>query len=83
MLRRNCVIRSKWQGAELICSCGRRIALRYQIGDEIRVFVFDRFQKFANRIKEREDTYQIFTRKDLLGCLDDQEWKILLRRIHW
>jgi len=73
-----CVHNSKWQGDTLKCPCGRQLAVRYMIDDEIRVFAFNKFERYKQKILTRKDTYNITQQSDLLGRLGNEEWKEML-----
>ena len=73
-----CLKNAIWKGDTLQCSCGRKLAIRYMIGKEVRVFVYGRFQKFKQEILAREDTQKITRKSDLLGHLGNEEWEEIL-----
>lgn len=73
-----CLKNAIWKGDTLQCSCGRKLAIRYMIGKEVRVFTYGRFQKFKQEILTREDTQEIARKSDLLGHLGNEEWEEIL-----
>lgn len=75
---KKCLQNAIWQGDTLQCSCGRKLAIRYMIDKEVRVFTYGRFQKFKQEILAREDTQEITRKSDLLGHLGNEEWEEIL-----
>ena len=73
-----CLKNAIWKGDTLQCSCGRKLAIRYMIDKEVRVFIYGRFQKFKQEILAREDTQKITRKSDLLGNLGNEEWEEIL-----
>ena len=73
-----CLKNAIWKGDTLQCCCGRKLAIRYMIDKEVRVFVYGRFQKFKQEILAREDTQKITRKSDLLGQLGNEEWEEIL-----
>ena len=76
--RKKCIANAKWHGDTLQCSCGRKLAIRYMIDKEVRVFTYGRFQKFKQEILAMEDTQKITRKSDLLGHLGNEEWEEIL-----
>lgn len=72
---KDCLTNAKWREAVLFCPvCQRALALRYKFGEEVRVYVYPRYQKFKTAIENREDTYEIASKRDLLGEISFYEW---------
>lgn len=72
---KGCLHHAKWCEAVLFCPvCQRTLALRYKFGEEVRVYVYPRYQKFKTTIKNREDTCEITGERDLLGEVSFYEW---------
>ena len=55
------------------------IALRYQIGEEVRVYTFQKFKARRQENEGREDTKRITEDGDLLGKIDFGEFDNLCR----
>lgn len=73
-----CLKNAIWKGDTLQCSCGRKLAIRYMINKEVKVFIYGRFQKFKQEILASEDTQKITRKSDLLGNLGNEEWEEIL-----
>ena len=72
---KDCLSHAKWCEAVLFCpECQRPLALRYKFGEEVRVYVYPRYQKFKTTIENREDTCKIAGERDLLGEISFYEW---------
>ena len=78
---KKCLRNAVWQGYTLQCSCGRILAFRYMINGEVRIFTYDKFNKYKHEILAKEDTQKITRKSELLGNLDDEEWEEVLRDI--
>lgn len=73
-----CLQNATWHGDTLQCRCGRKLATRYMIDKEVRVFAFGKFGKYKQEILTREDTQKIARKSDLLGNLGNEEWEEIL-----
>jgi hypothetical protein len=78
---KKCLQKAFWQGDTLQCSCGRKLAIRYMINREVRIFTYGRFSKYKQEILERKDTQKITGKSELLGNLGNEEWEEILRDI--
>lgn len=78
---RKCLQQARWQGDTLQCSCGRRLALRYMVNKEVRLFTYSKFGKHKQRLLKRKDTQKITRKSELLGNLGNEEWEDILRDI--
>ncbi len=78
---KKCLRNAVWQGYTLQCSCGRKLALRYMIDKEVRLFTYGKFGKHKQKIFERKDTQKITRKSDLFGNLGNEEWEEILRDI--
>ena len=81
LIMKKCLKNARWNGYTLQCSCGRNLAIRYMIDQEVRLFYYGRFEKYKQDIIGRKDTKQINKRYDLFGNLGDEEWEEILRDI--
>ena len=75
---KKCTQNSTWQDDTLLCSCGRQLATRYIVNEEVRIFTYGKFSKYKKQISEREDSQTITKKSDLLGNLDNKEWDEIL-----
>ena len=75
---KQCIQNSSWTNDVLRCPCGQELAVRYMINKEVRIFCYDRFKKYKQKILKREDTQKITSGSDVLGNLDYKEWDDLL-----
>lgn len=75
---KKCLQNSVWHGDTLECSCGRKLAIRYKINKEVRLFCYGKFEGYKKEILEREDTQEITGKSDLLGSLGNEEWEEIL-----
>lgn len=74
-----CILEAQWAGSSFVCSkCGKELAFRYRIGEEVRIFVHERFKKFAQEIKERKGSYEVSSWRDLLGDISFSDFEDLL-----
>ena len=78
---KKCLRNARWHGDTLQCSCGRKLAIRYTINREVRIFTYGRFSKYKQEILERKDTQKITSKYELLGNLGNEEWEEILRDI--
>lgn len=78
---KKCLQKAAWQGATLQCYCGRKLAIRYMIDSEVKVFTYGKFIKYKQEILARKDTQKITRKSDLLGNLGNEEWEEILRDI--
>ena len=78
---KRCHKNAVWQGYTLQCSCGRKLALRYMIDKEVKLFTYGGFGKYKQEILARKDTKEIARKYDLLGNLGNEEWEEILRDI--
>lgn len=76
-----CIRNAVWNGDTLQCYCGRKIAIRYMIDREVRLFCYGKFKKYKYGILARKDTKDITKRSDLFGYLDNEEWDKIIRDI--
>lgn len=61
------------------CSkCGQMIAIRYQIGEDVHVYTFQKFKSKRKAIEGRDDTFKITNEGDLLGRVGFEEFDNLL-----
>lgn len=70
-----------WQGYTLQCSCGRKLALRYMIDKEVKLFTYGGFGKYKQEILARKDTQKITRQSELFGNLGNEAWEEILRDI--
>ena len=70
---KKCLQNATWHGDTLQCSCGRKLAIRYMIDKEVRVFTYGKFTKYKQKILTRKDTQKITRKSDLLGNLENIE----------
>ena len=75
---KKCLQNAEWRGCILQCSCGRKLAIRYMINREVRLFIYGKFIKCKQEILARKDTQKITRQSDLLGNLDNDEWESIL-----
>lgn len=75
---KKCLQNAIWKEDTLQCSCGRKLAIRYMIDKEVRVFTYGKFGKYKQEILAREDTQKITRKSDLLGNLGNEEWEKIL-----
>lgn len=75
---KKCLQNAFWQGYTLKCSCGRILAIRYMINEEVRIFTYGKFGKCKQEILARKDTQKIARQSDLLGNLGNDEWEEVL-----
>ena len=54
------------------------IALRYRIGEDVRIYTFQRFKSKRKEIEGRGDTFKITNEGDLLGKVGFEEFDDLL-----
>ena len=73
-----CLQNAVWQRDTLLCSCGRKLAIRYMIDRKVRIFTYGKFGKCKQEIITRKDTQKITQQSDLLGNLGNEEWEDLL-----
>ena len=78
---KKCLRNAKWHGDTLQCFCGRKLAIRYIINGEVRIFTYGRFSKYKQEILERKDTQKITRKSELFGNLGNEEWEEILRDI--
>ncbi len=78
---RKCLQNTTWHGNTLQCSCGRKLAIRYMVNGEVRMFTYGKFGKYKQEILARKDTQKITRQSDLLGNLGNEEWEEILRDI--
>lgn len=78
---KKCLQHAKWKGDTLQCVCGRQLAIRYMINRGVKIFTYDKFNKYKHEILAKEDTQKIARKSELLGNLDDEEWEEVLRDI--
>lgn len=78
---KKCLRNAVWQGYTLQCSCGRILAIRYMVNEEVRLFTYGKFSKYKQEILARKDTQKITRKSDLLGNLGNEEWEEILRDI--
>ena len=71
---KNCLKNATWNKETLECPCGRKIAIRYMINNEMRLFCYGGFVRYKEEIIKRKDTKKITDRSDLFGNVDDKEW---------
>ena len=76
-----CLQNATWRGNILQCSCGRRLAIRYLIGGEVRILTYGKFTKHKQKILARKDTQKIARKSNLHGNLGNEEWEEILRDI--
>lgn len=81
LINKKCLKFSKWENETLKCSCGKKIAIRYMINNEVRIFTYGGFKKYKSDILSRQDTQKITKRSDLLGDLGNEEWERILCNI--
>ena len=75
---KKCLKNAVWHGDTLQCSCGRKLAIRYMINGEVRLFTYGKFIKYKQEILARKDTQKITRQSDLLGNLGNDEWDNIL-----
>ena len=75
---KKCLQNAVWQGDTLQCSCGRKIAIRYMIDGDVKIFTYGKFGKYKQEILARKDTQKITRQSDLLGHLGNEEWEEIL-----
>ena len=72
---KRCLDYATWKGGVLRCSkCGQMIALRYRIGEEVKLYIFQKFRTKRKEIKGRKDCFQITKDGDLLGDISFKEF---------
>ena len=70
---KKCLRNAVWDGYTLQCSCGRKLAMRYMIEKEVKLFAYGGFGKYKQEILARKDTKEITRKSELLGNLDYEE----------
>jgi hypothetical protein len=78
---KKCLKNSVWHGYTLKCDCGRKLAIRYMIEKEVKLFTYGGFGKYKQEILTRKDTQKITRKSELLGNLGNEEWEEILRDI--
>lgn len=78
---KKCLKNSRWNGDTLQCSCGRKLAVRYMIDKEVRLFCYGKFIKYKRGILARKDTQEITGESDLFGNLGYEEWEEVIRNV--
>jgi len=79
---KQCLDCGVWEGGVLRCSkCGQMIALRYKIGDDVRIYPVQKFKGSKDKIENRGDTYSITSNTDLIGFVDFKDFDELYGRI--
>ena len=78
---KKCLRNAIWRKNILQCKCGRKLAIRYMIGDEVRILTYDKFSKYKQEILAREDTQKIARKSEGFGMLGNEEWEKILRDI--
>ena len=73
-----CLKNAIWNGDTLQCPCGKKLAIRYMIDKEVRVFTYGKFSRYKQKILARKDTQEITRKSDLLGHLGNEEWEEIL-----
>ena len=77
----NCLKFAEWKGGVLQCDkCKRMIALRYMIGDDIKLYIFPKFKKYKKEIEKRKDTFHIVDNDNILGKINFDEFNDLIRK---
>jgi len=72
---KQCLDCGVWEGGVLRCSkCGQMIAIRYKIGDDVRIYPLQRFKGSKDKIENRVDTYSITSSADLIGFVDFKDF---------
>lgn len=75
---KQCLKNAVWKGSTLQCSCGKKLAIRYMIDKEVKLFTYGKFSKYKQEIIAREDTQKITRQSDLLGNLENEDWENIL-----
>ena len=75
---KKCLKNAVWHRDTLKCHCGRKLAIRYMIDKEVKVFTYGKFRKYKQEILARKDTQEIAKKSDLLGKLGNEEWEQIL-----
>jgi len=57
------------------------LALKYQIGEEVRLYIFQKYVKYRKEIEGREDTFKITSERDLLGKISFEEYDNILHNL--
>ena len=76
---KQCLDCAIWEGGVLHCSkCGQMVAVRYQIGEDVHIYTFQKFRSKRKEIEGRDDTFKITGEGDLLGRVGFEEFDKLL-----
>lgn len=73
-----CLQNAVWREDTLQCVCGRKLAIRYMIDGEVRLFTYGKFSKYKQEILARKDAQKVTRKSELLGNLGNAEWEEIL-----
>ena len=70
-----CVKEARWERGSLNCPCGNILALRYEIDDVSRLFIYPEYQKFEQQIIQSQ---QGLLSDNVLGTLSYHDFSVFM-----